>query len=156
MRIILILTFIFISQKAFSFIDYTYLICKKETEISDKLKINENFIFYTLKQGSYIEQIIKINTRKQDISIFEIINKNGDYNFNEKLITFKESLFFRKIKYKKELNRKSLNLITYKNKKEIDNHICTKTKYIDYKNKINDVISSLKESWKNEYKSNKM
>ena len=64
MRIILILTFIFISQKAFSFIDYTYLICKKKTEISDKLKINENCIFYTLKQ------IIKIDTRKQDIRIF--------------------------------------------------------------------------------------
>ena len=70
MRTILILTFIFISQKAFSFINYTYLICKKETDISDKLKINENFIFYTLKQGSYIEQIIKIDTRKQDIRIF--------------------------------------------------------------------------------------
>ena len=156
MRIILILTFIFFSQKAFSFIDYTYLICKKETEILDKLKINENFIFYTLKQGSYLEQIIKINTHNQDISIFEIINKIGDYNFDDKLITFKENLFFRKIKFKKELSRKSLNLITYKNKKVVDNHTCTKTKFKDFKNKINDVISSLKESWKNEYKNNKM
>ena len=42
MRIILILTFIFFSHKAFSFVDYTYLICKKETEILDKLKIHEN------------------------------------------------------------------------------------------------------------------
>ena len=156
MRIVLILIFFFISQKAFSFIDYTYLICKKETEILDKLKINENFIFYTLKQGNYLEQIIKINTLKQNISIFEIINKNGVYNFDDKLITFKENLFFRKIKFKKELSRKSLNLITYKNNKVIDNHTCTKTKYKGYKSKINDVISLLKESWKNEYKNNKM
>ena len=47
----------------------------------------------------------------------KIINKSGDYNFDDKLITLKENLFFRKIKLKKELNRKSLNLTTYKNKK---------------------------------------
>ena len=156
MRIILILTFIFFSHKAFSFVDYTYLICKKETEIPDKLKINENFIFYTLKQGNYFEQIIKIYTDKQNISIFEIMNKNGNYNFDDKLIILRENIFFRKIKFKKELNRKSLNLITYKNKKVIDNHICNRTIYKDYKSKINDVINSLKESWKNEYKNNKM
>ena len=156
MRIILILTFIFFSHKAFSFVDYTYLICKKETEILDKLRINENFIFFTLKQGNYLEQIIKINKDKQNISIFEIINKSGDYKFDDKLITLRENLFFRKIKFKKELSRQSLNLTTYKNKKVSDNHICTKTKYTDYKTKINDVISTLKESWKNEYKNNKM
>ena len=49
MRIILILTFIFFSYKAFSFVNYTYLICKKETEVLDKLKINENFIFFYSK-----------------------------------------------------------------------------------------------------------
>ena len=156
MKIILILTFIFFSQKAFSFIDYTYLVCKKETEIIDKLKINENFIFFTLKQGNYLEQIIKINKDKQNISIFEIINKSGDYKFDDKLITLRENLFFRKIKFKKELSRQSLNLTTYKNKKVSDNHICTKTNYTDYKTKINDIISTLKESWKNEYKNNKM
>ena len=156
MRIILILTFIFFSHKAFSFVNYTYLICKKETEIIDKLKINENFIFFTLKQGNYLEQIIKINKDKQNISIFEIINKSGDYKFDDKLITLRENLFFRKIKFKKELSRQSLNLTTYKNEKVLDNHICTKTKYRDYKTKINDVISTLKESWKNEYKNNKM
>ena len=156
MRIILILIFIFFSHKAFSFIDYTYLVCKKETEIIDKLKINKNFIFFTLKQGNYLEQIIKINKDKQNISIFEIINKSGDYKFDDKLITLRENLFFRKIKFKKELSRQSLNLTTYKNKKVLDNHICTKTKYRDYKTKINDVITTLKESWKNEYKNNKM
>ena len=156
MRIILILIFIFFSKKAFSFIAYTYLICKKETEILDKLKINENFIFYTLKQGNYFEQIIKTNKDKQNINIFEIINKTGNYNFDDKLITLKENLFFRKIKLKKELNRKSLNLTTYKNKKITDNHICTKANYNDYKSKINELISTLKESWKNEYKDNKM
>ena len=72
------------------------------------------------------------------------------------MITFKENLFFRKIKFTKELSRKSLNLITYKNKKVIDNHTCTETKYKYYKSKINNVISSLKELWKNEYKNNKM
>ncbi len=156
MKIILILTFIFFSQKAFSFIDYTYLICKKEEEIIDNLKIHENFIFYTLKQGNYLEQLIEINKDKQNINVFKIINKTGDYNFDDKLITLRENLFFRKIKFKKELSRLSLNLTTYKNKKVLDNHICTKTKYTDYKTKINDVISTLKESWKNEYKNNKM
>ena len=100
MRIILFLTFIFISQKAYSFIYYTYLICKKN-EIIDKLKNNENFIFYTLKQGSYLEQIIKISIHKQNISIFEVINKNGDYNFDDELITFKENFFFEKLNLKK-------------------------------------------------------
>ena len=156
MRIVLTLTFIFFSHKAFSFINHTYLICKKETEIIDKLKINENFIFYTFKQGNYVEQIININKDKENISIFEITNKIGDYNFDNKLINLKENLFFRKIKFTKELNRKSLNLTTYKNKKITDNHICTKTNYNDYKSKINELISTLKESWKNEYKDNKM
>ena len=85
-----------------------------------------------------------------------MINKSGNYNFDDKIITLKENLFFRKIKLKKELNRKSLNLTTYKNKKITDNHICTKTKYNDYKRKINELISTLKESWKNEYKDNKI
>ena len=54
------------------------------------------------------------------------------------------------------LNRKSHNLLTYKNNKIIDNHICTIANYKDYETKINEVISKLKESWKNEYKNNKM
>ena len=156
MRIILILTFIFFSQKALSFINYTYLICKKETEILDNLKVNENFIFYTLKQGDYVEQLIKINKDKQNVDIFKIIYKTGNYNYDDESITFKERLFFRKLKLKKELNRKSLNLLTYKNNKIIDNHICTTANYQDYETKINEVISKLKESWKNEYKNNKM
>ena len=156
MRIIITLIFIFFSHKGFSFINYTYLICKKEKEIFDNLKINENFIFYTLKQGDYLEQLIEINRDNQNINVYRVINKTGNYNFDDKLITLKENLFFRKIKLKKELDRKSLNLLTYKNKKIIDNHICTITKYKDYETKINDIISSLKESWKNEYKDNKM
>ena len=156
MRIVLILTFIFFSQKALSFINYTYLICKKETEILDNLKVNENFIFYTLKQGDYVEQLIKINKDKQNVDIFKIIYKTGNYNYDDVSITFKERLFFRKLKLKKELNRKSLNLLTYKNNKIIDNHICTIANYQDYETKINEVISKLKESWKNEYKNNKM
>ena len=61
MRIILILTFIFFSHKAFSFVDYTYLICKKEIEILDKLKINENFIFLTLRAIHilFVMQLVK-------------------------------------------------------------------------------------------------
>ena len=156
MRIVLILTFIFFSQKALSFINYTYLICKKETEILDNLKVNENFVFYTLKQGDYVEQLIKINKDKQNVDIFKIIYKTGNYNYDDVSITFKERLFFRKLKLKKELNRKSLNLLTYKNNKIIDNHICTIANYQDYETKINEVISKLKESWKNEYKNNKM
>ena len=156
MRIILTLIFIFLSNKGFGFVDYTYLICKKEEEIVDNLKINENFIFYTLKQGKYLEQLVEISKDKQNVNVFKIINKTGDYNFDDKLITLREELFFRKIKFKKKLNRKSLNLLTYKNKKIVDNHICTITNYEDYENKINNIISTLKESWKNEYKNNKM
>ena len=156
MRIIITLIFIFFSHKVFSFVNYTYLICKKEKEILDNLKINENFIFYTLKQGEYLEQLIEIKKNKQNINVNKIINKTGNYDFGEKLITLKENLFFRKIKLKKELDRKSLNLLTYKNKKIIDNHICTIAKHEDYETKINDVISTLKESWKNEYKDYKM
>ena len=156
MRIILTLIFIFLSNKGFGFVDYTYLICKKEEEIVDNLKIHKNFIFYTLKQGNYLEQLVEINKDKQNVNVFKIINKTGDYNFDDKLITLREELFFRKIKFKKKLNRKSLNLLTYKNKKIVDNHICTITNYEDYETKINDIISKLKESWKNEYKNNKM
>ena len=56
----------------------------------------------------------------------------------------------------KELNRKPLNLLTYKNNKFIDNHICTIANYEDYETKINDLIFELKESWKNKYKNNKL
>ena len=39
------LIFFFLSNKGFSFIDYAYLICKKEEEIVDNLKIHKSFIF---------------------------------------------------------------------------------------------------------------
>ena len=58
--------------------------------------------------------------------------------------------------FTKELDRKFLNLLTFKNKKVIDNHTCNAAKYKNYNNKINDIISKLKDSWKNEYKNNKM
>ena len=103
-----------------------------------------------------MEQLVEINKDKQNISVSKIINKTGDYNFDDKLITLREKLFFRKVKFKKELNRKSLNLLTYKNKEIVDNHICTIANYVDYETKINDIISTLKESWKNEYKNNKI
>ena len=67
------------------------------------------------------------------------MNKNGNYNFDDKLIVLKENLFFRKIKFKKKLSRKSLNLITYKNEKVIDNHIVTEL-YKDYKVKLMEII----------------
>ena len=132
MRITLTLLFIFLSQKGFGFVDYTYLVCKKEEEIIDNLKIHENFIFYTLKHGKYLEQLVEINKDKQNVNVFKIINKTGNYNFDDKFITLKEKLFFRKIKFKKELNRKSLNLLTYRNKKIVNNHICTITFYQYY------------------------
>ena len=46
--------------------------------------------------------------------------------------------------------------LTYKNKKIVDNHICTIANYVDYETKMNYIISTLKESWKNEYKNNKV
>ena len=156
MRIVLTLLFIFLSQKGIGFIDYTYLICKKEEEIIDNLKIHENFIFYTLKQNNYLEQLVEIDKNNQNVNVFKVINKTGDYNFDDKLITLRETLFFRKIKYKKELNRQSLNLLTYKNKEVVDKHICTITNFLDYETKINDIIFALKEAWKNEYKNNKI
>ena len=136
MKILLTLIFIFFSQKGFAFVDFTYLICKKKNEILDDLKINENFIFYTFKQGNYTEQLIKINKDKQNVDVFKIINKTGDYNFDDKLITLREKLFFRKIKLKKELNRKSLKLLTYENKKLVDDHNCTIANFENFESKI--------------------
>ena len=45
----------------------------------------------------FYSKTMKIYKHKRDISIFEVINKNGDYNFDDKLITLKENLFFQKI-----------------------------------------------------------
>ena len=55
-------------------------------------------LFFTLKQWYYLEKIIKIYTHKQNISIFEVINKNGNYNFDEELITFIRKFVFLKNK----------------------------------------------------------
>ena len=65
-------------------------------------------------------------------------------------------MFFRKLKLKKGLDRKCLNLLIFMNNKIKDNHISKIAYYADYETKINDVISKLKESWKNEYKNNNM
>ena len=75
---------------------------------------------------------------------------------NDNLISFKEKLFFRKIKLKRKLDRKSLKLTTLNNDRFISNHNCSITDITDYQKKILDNITKLKEIWKNNYKDNKM
>ena len=82
--------------------------------------------------------------------------KNGFYTFNDKSIFFKERLFFRKIKLNRKLDRKSLKLTTLNNNRFVSNHNCSITNIADYKNKIFENITKLKETWKNNYKDNKM
>ena len=83
-------------------------------------------------------------------------HKSGFYTFDENSISFNERLFFRKIKFNRKLDRKSLKLTTFKNDRFVSNHNCLITNITDYKKKIFENITKLKETWKNNYKDNKM
>ena len=157
MRIIFILTLIFLSKASWSFIDYKYLICEIDNPKDENISIDKRFLFFTINKGEYVEEIIKIDTSKEKIDISKERYKNGFYTFDDNSISFKERLFFRKIKLNRKLDRKSLKLTTYKNNEKFcNNHNCSITNITDYQKKIFDNITKLKETWKNNYKDNKM
>ena len=156
MRIIFILILIFLSNTSWSFIDYKYLICEIDKPEDENLSIDKRFLFFTINKGEYIEEIIKIDTSEEKIDISKERYKYGSYTFNDKSISFKERLFFRKIKLNRKLDRKSLKLTTLNNDRVVSNHNCSITNIADYQKKIFDNIKKLKEKWKNNYKDNKM
>ena len=156
MRIIFILILIFLSKASWSFIDYKYLICEIDNPKDENLSIDKRFLFFTINKGEYVEEIIKIDTSKEKIDISKERYKNGFYTFDDNSISFKERLFFRKIKLNRKLDRKSLKLTTHNNDRFVTNHNCSITNIADYEKKIFDNITKLKELWKNNYKDNKM
>jgi hypothetical protein len=156
MRIIFILILISLSNASWSFIDYKYLICEIDKPKDENLSIDKRFLFFTINKGEYVEEIIKIDTSKEKIDISKERYKYGFYTFDDNSISFKERLFFRKIKLNRKLDRKSLKLTTLNNNRFVSNHNCSITNIADYKNKIFENITKLKETWKNNYKDNKM
>ena len=152
MRIIFILILIFLSKASWSFTDYKYLICEIDNPKDEIISIDKRFLFFTINKGEYVEEIIKIDRSKEKIDISKERYKNGFYVFNDNSITFKEKLFFRKIKLNRKLDRKSLKLTTLNNDRFISNHNCLITNIIDYQKKISDNITKLKEIWKNHHK----
>ena len=156
MRIIFILILIFLSNSSWSFIDYKYLICEIDNPKDESISIDKRFLFFKINKGEYVEEIIKIDTSKEKIDISKERYKDGLYTFNDNSISFKERLFFRKIKLNRKLDRKSLKLITLNDDRFISNHNCLITNITDYQKKIFENITKLKETWKNNYKDNKM
>ena len=156
MRIIFILILIFLSNASWSFIDYKYLICEIDNPKDENLSIDKRFLFFTINKGEYVEEIIKIDTSKEKIDISKERYKNGFYTFDDNSISFKERLFFRKIKLNRKLDRKSLKLTTHNNDRFVTNHNCSISNIAEYQKKIFDNITKLKEIWKNNYKDNKM
>ena len=98
MRIIFILTLIFLSKASWSFTDYKYLICEIDNPNKESISINDRFLFFTINKGEYVEEIIKVDTSKEKVDIFNENYKNGFYTLNDNSISFRERLFFRKIK----------------------------------------------------------
>ena len=156
MRIFYFLILIFLSNASWSFVDYKYLICEIDNPKDENLSIDKRFLFFTINKGEYTEEIIKIDTSKEKIDISKERYKNGFYTFDDNSISFKERLFFRKIKLNRKLDRKSLKLTTHNNDRFETNHNCSITNMADYEKKIFDNVTKLKEIWKNNYKDNKM
>ena len=156
MRIFLTLIFILFSNIAWAFVDYTYFVCERENENSEVLTIDESFVFLTFKQGNYVEEIVKINKTRSEIDVLKTIFKKGLYKFDENTIILEEILYFRKPKFQKLLDRKSLKLVTFSKGEVLHNHNCTISNFTNYEKKIFENITKLKEIWKNEYKDNKI
>jgi len=156
MRIIFILILILLSKESWSFTDYKYLICEIDNPKDKSISIDKKFLFFKINKGEYVEEIIKIDTSKEKIDISKERYKNGFYTFDDNSISFNERLFFRKIKFNRKLDRKSLKLTTFNNGDFISNHNCLVTNITDYQKKIFDNITKLKEIWKNNYKDNKI
>ena len=132
------------------------MICEIDNPKDENLSIDKRFLFFIINKGEYVGEVLKIDTSKEKIDILRERYKNGFYTFNDNSISFKERLFFRKIKLNRKLNRKSLKLTTFNNDRFISNHNCIITNITDYQKKIFDNITKLKETWKNNYKDNKM
>ena len=141
MRIFYFLILIFLSKASWSFIDYKYLICEIDNPKDENLSIDKRFLFFTINKGEYVEEIIKIDTSKEKIDISKERYKNGFYTFNDNSISFKERLFFRKIKLNRKLDRKSLKLTTHNNDRFETNHNCSITNMADYEKKIFDNVT---------------
>ena len=94
MRIIFILTLIFLSKASWSFTDYKYLIYEIDNPKKESIPINDRFLFFTIDKGEYVEEIIKVVTSKEKVDISKENYKNGFYTFNDNSISFKEKLFF--------------------------------------------------------------
>ena len=156
MRIIIILILFFFSKTSWSFVDYKYLICEIDSPTNENISIDKRFVFFTINKGEYVEEIIKIDTSKEKIGVSKERYKSGFYTFDDNSISFKERLFFRKIKLSRKLDRKSLVLTTLNNDRFISNHNCSITNLAAYQKKIFDNITKLKETWKNNYKNNKI
>ena len=156
MRIIFILILFFFSKTSWSFTDYKYLICEIDNPTNESISIDKSFLFFTINNGEYVEEVIKIDTSKEKIDVSKERYKSGLYTFDDNSISFKERLFFRKIKLNRKLDRKSLILTTLNNDLFISNHNCSITDLAEYQKKIFDNIRKLKETWKNNYKNNKM
>ena len=156
MRIIFILILIFLSKASWSFTDYKYLICEIDNSTDENISIDKRFLFFTINKGEYVEEIIKIDTSKEKINVSKERYKSGLYTFDDNSISFKERIFFRKIKLNRKLDRKSLILTTSNNDLFISKHNCSITDLADYQKKIFDNIKKLKEIWKNNYENNKM
>ena len=156
MRIIFILILIFFSEASWSFTDYKYLICEIDNQTDEDISIDDRFLFFTINKGEYVEETIKIDTSKEKINVLKEKYKSGFYTFDENSIFFKERLFFRKTKLNRKLNRKLLILTTLNNDRIISKHNCSITNMDDYQKKILDNMTKLKESWKKNYKNNKI
>ena len=156
MRIIFILILILLSKASWSFTDYKYLICEIDNPKDESISIDKRFLFFKINKGEYVEEIVKIDTSKEKVDISKEGFKNGFYTFNDNSISFKERLFFRKIKLNRKLDRKSLKLTTFNNDRFMSEHSCLITNITKYKEKIFNNIAKLKETWKNNYKDNKM
>ena len=97
MRIIFILTLIFLSKASWSFTDYKYLICEIDNPNKESISINDRFLFFTINKGEYVEEIIKVDTSKEKVDISKENYEDDFYTFNDNSISFKR-IFFRKIK----------------------------------------------------------
>ena len=105
MRIIFILILFFFSKASWSFTDYKYLICEIDSPKDEIISIDKRFLFFTIYKGEYLEEIIKIDTSKEKINVSKERYKSGFYSFDDNSISFKESLFFRKIKLNRKLDK---------------------------------------------------
>ena len=54
MRIIFILTLIFLSKESWSFTDYKYLIYEIDNPKKESIPNNDRFLFFTINKGEYV------------------------------------------------------------------------------------------------------